>query len=315
MRFRCEADRWTAAPLRLTGRVLTTAPGNPKGGARFTFTASTNGCYALAGLARAGGMDAGKSDSFWISLNGGQRRTWDLQGGCNLTWATFVPRENGATNGIMLRSGETLRVDLSAREPEAQLCKLSLMPYGAALPSAPDENPENGVTLAADDAAPLNPPFLLQTLTAGAPTEGARLTVFPVTTDARHVTNRWFATSREGTHPRLEHTVRGVEPRFLMVLVPGSAGTPLPQVRALAVKNGLGAEIRWGGTTDQILFGEGEASAAGIATDGRAAFVRRTSGTPMDWALLDGTRLCVDGQERFPLNGRRAITGTSTSAK
>jgi hypothetical protein len=183
------------------------------------------------------------------------------------------------------------------------------MPYGAALPSAPDENPESGVTLAADDAALLTPPFLRQTIAAGAPTEGARLTVFPVTTDARHVTNRWFATSREGAHPRLEHTVRGVEPHFLMVLVPGSAGTPLPQVRALAVTNGIGAEIRWGDTTDQILFGEGEASAAGIATDGRASFVRRTSGAAQDWALLDGTRLCVDGQERFPLNGRRAITG------
>ena len=204
------------------------------------------------------------------------------------------------------------RQALSAREPEAQLCKLALLPEGTALPAAPDENPESGTTLVADDAALLTPPLLKRALADTAPAARARLTVYPVTTDARLATNRWFATSREGRHPRLEHTVRGVEPRFLMVLVPGNAGTPLPQVRALAVTNGVGAEVCWDGTTDQILFGEGQVSAAGTATDGRAAFVRRSSGAAIDWALLDGTSLCVDGQERFSPNRRRAATGTST---
>ena len=311
-RFQCSADRWSTVPLRLTGSMLTTTAGKAQGSARFTFTAPSNGVYTLTGLVRAGGADIGKSDSFWISVNGGKRLLWALRGTRSFGWEPFTPQEAGVTNTYALHAGETFNVHLSAREPEAQLSKLALVPQSSASPDAPDENPAGGATLTADDAQMLSPPFLKQRIPASTPVD-ARLTVFPATTDARLATNRWFATSREGNHPRLEHSVKAVEPRFLMVLVPGTSGTPLPQVRRLDTENGVGAEVVWNGVADQFLFGEGNVRSAGIETDGRAVFIRRTAGSVSDWALMDGARLTVDGQDKVRTGGALVTTDSASA--
>ena len=312
-RFEYAPDRWASAPRRLAGPMLTTAPGRPQGGARFAFTAPAEGLYQLAGLVRAGGPDLGKSDSFWVSADGGKRLLWPLRGARTFGWEAFAPTEPGATNLFSLRAGQTLRVDLFAREPEAQLSKLALVPADGFAAPAPDELPAPGLSLTADEAQLLSPPLLRQPAAELTRAE-ARLTVFPVTTDARLVTNRWYTTSREGLHPRLEHTVKAVEPRFLMVLVPGKQATPMPQVRRLATANGVGAEVVWGETTDQFLFGSGEPqTAAGLETDGHAAFVRREGGKTTGWALLDGSRLSTDGAARVKTSGRR-VAADSTRA-
>jgi len=297
MRFRCAADRWASAPVRLTGTMLTTAAGRPQGSARFTFTVPAEGRYMLAGLTRAGGEDVGKSDSFFVSVNGGKRAAWHLQSGKNFGWEPFLEAEAGPTNLFALKAGETVRVDLAAREAEAQLSKLALVPENTPLLVAPDEQPAGGVTHTADAAELLNPPLLRLPVAETSKGDG-RLTVFPVTTDARQVTNGWYATSREGVHPRLEHTVEAVEPRFLMVLVPGTTGTPLPRVRRLATAEGVGAEVVWETAADRFVFGAGQAlKADGLETDGHAAFVRQGGGKVTAWALLDGTRLSAGGAE------------------
>ena len=314
-RFECGADRWTSVPLRVSGSMLTTEAGRPKGGARFTFKVPADGRYRLAGLTRAGGEDSGKSDSFFVSVNGGQRAMWDLQNGKGFGWEFFASAEAGATNGFACKAGEALRVELYAREAQAQLSRLALVPAEAALAVAPDETPAGGVALAADDAQLLDPPLVRQPIPAEA-RAAAWLTVFPVATDARQVTNRWFATSCEGAHLRLEHTVRAAEPRFLMVLVPGGAGTPLPQVRRLETEHGVGAEIVWDGAADHVLFGSGGAlRAAGAESDGHAAFVRRAGGRVAEWALLDGTRLAADGQELVRRPARAVAESAAGSAK
>ena len=308
MRFRCSADRWESVPVPIAETVLTTAPDRPQGGARFTFTTPANGAYALAGLTRAAGADRGKSDSFHISVNGGRREVWHMQSGAAFGWE----RVACFSNSLSLKKGETVRVDITAREPEAQLAKLALIPApaGTNAPTLPppDGNPAGAVTLTASDAAPLTPPLLLQPAVQTAHGDG-RLTVFPVTTDARLVTNRWYETSREGVHPRLEHTVRAVEPRFLMVLVPGTAATPMPQVRRLAVDGGVGAEIIWGTTTtDRTVFGAGNTlKANGLTTDAHAAFIRHANGSTTAWTLLDGTTLNAGGVQLVAPTGKRKI--------
>ena len=115
------------------------------------------------------------------------------------------------------------------------------------------------------------------------------------------MTNRWYATAREGMHPRLEHTVNAVEPRFLMVLVPGASSTaPLPQVRRLSMTDGVGAEVMWPDATDRFVFGSGQAlKAEGLETDGHAAFIRHAGDKVKEWALLDGTRLVKDNNIIF----------------
>ena len=304
MRLRHRADRWESVPVSIVETVLTTAPDRPQGGARFTLRAPADGRYALAALTRAGGADRGKSDSFHISVNGGRRETWHMQSGAAFGWERIAC----FSNSLSLKKGEAVRVDLTAREPEAQLAKLALIPDttdAASLPP-PDELPAGAVTLTAAAAELLNPPLLLQP--APQPASLGRLTVFPVTTDARLVTNRWYETSREGMHPRLEHTVRAVEPRFLMVLVPGTPATPVPKVRRLAVDGGVGAEIIWGDATDRIVFGSGNTlKADGLATDGHAAFIRQKNDALNAWMLLDGTTLNVGGTQLAIRSGNRVI--------
>lgn len=309
MRFRYGSDRWTSVPMRIEGAVLTTDAGRPQGGARFVFKAPAVGRYVLAGLTRAAGEDSGKSDSFFIRVNDGRRITWDLHRGRHFGWDPVIARETGETNALSLQAGEAVRVDVTAREAEAQLVKLALVPAGGLLAIAPDEQPAKAVVLTAGDAELLKPPLLLKSL-ASERTRDARMTVFPVTTDALQVTDTWFVTSCEGVHPRLAHTVRAVEPRFLMVLVPGTSATPLPKVRRLPMAAGVGAELVWGDATDQVLFGAGEAlGSAGVATDGHAVFLRRENGRVTDWSLLDGTRLSADGREVMPSQSARCATG------
>ena len=309
MRFRCQSDRWQSVPVTVAETVLTTAPDRPQGGARFTLRAPADGRYALAALTRAGGADRGKSDSFHISVNGGRRETWHMQSGAAFGWERIAC----LSNSIPLKKGESLRVDLTAREPEAQLAKLALIPDSmdaSSLPP-PDELPAGSVTLTANDAEPLKPALLLQAAAQTTRSDG-RLTVFPVTTDARLVTNRWYETSREGMHPRLEHTVRAIEPRFLMVLVPGTPATPLPRVKRLAVNGGVGAEIAWGAATDRIVFGAGNTlTADGLETDGHAAFIRQESGAAKAWMLLDGTTLSAGGTQLMAPSAKRVIQENS----
>ena len=311
MRFKAAAGSWSAVPMQLSGSVLTTASGRPQGGARFTLTAPAEGRYLLAGLTRAGGEDEGKSDSFFVSLNGGKRATWNLQSGKNFGWEAFVPGEAGVTNLLALKAGETVRVEITAREAEAQLSKLALVLAGTDVTLAPDGQPAGGVTLTADEAELMDPPLLRQPIPRMAQHD-ARLAVFPVTTDARLVTNQWFATSREGLHPRLAHTVNAVEPRFLMVLVPGTSVTSLPQVRRIAMAEGVGAEVVWSDTTDRFVFGAGQTlKAEELETDGHAAFIRLEGDKVTGWALLDGTRLTVQREELVKTSDCRLATDSS----
>ncbi len=311
MRFHTGEGVWRSSSMCLSGTMLTTAPGRPQGGARFTFTAPAGGRYVLAGLTRAGGEDIGKSDSFLVSVNGGKRAIWNLQCGKNFGWEPLLTAETGPTYLLTLKTGETVQVDLAAREAQSQLCKLALVPEDTSLVIAPDEQPVGGITRTADEAVLLDPPLLKMPIAALAKS-AARLTVFPVTTDARRVTNHWYATSCEGMHPCLEHTVKAVEPRFLMVLVPGTDLTPLPQVHRLKMTEGVGAEVVWDNVTDRFVFGAGlSLKAEGLETDGHAAFVRSEGGKVSDWALLDGTHLTVDGMACVNKSGRHVATDSS----
>ncbi len=113
------------------------------------------------------------------------------------------------------------------------------------------------------------------------------LDVFPVRPTGGSVETDWYATSGEGSHPRLQYTVSAVAPRFVMVLVPRIGDIPRPEVTAL--DGPAGAEIRWPGAADRVLFGGG--GHGGMTLDGAAGFIRARDGAPDLWALMDGTML------------------------
>jgi hypothetical protein len=279
MAFTTDSVPWRAAPMPIQFDVLTS--GETGGGAAdFTFTVTKAGDYQVAGLVRAGGKDAGKSDSFFVTVDGGKMLTWDLQTGPNLGWDWVMDRGMDSASVFHFEPG-THVVHLSRREPEAELAKLALLPAGAKVPLSPMEDPAGGTVCTIADAKMGQTPFQVQRAgTVSGP--NASLEVFPVRPAASTVTTAWFETSREGSHPRLQYTVRDTQPRFVMVLVPRKAGIPRPKVVA---DGDWGARVIWGDTQDTIRF-----SHAARAEYGSATFVRERKGKITARAWLDAPR-------------------------
>ena len=265
-RFQIGETSWTSVPTGGSYRVLTTRPDKCRGKAVFEHTAPETGRFQIAGFTRCAGADPGKSDSFWVKLNGGPRSCWDLVNSLNFTWSLLKDREAGTPHTLYLTKGEKVRCEISAREPEAQLAFLALTPADEGLPPFPDDEtsiPEDGSILGAFSAVrsvgTSEDPFLLETVTRQA--SNAVLTVFPVCTPAGNTSTEWFTTSKEGVHPKLLHSVQAVEPKFLMVLIPRQDDyAALPTVKALhTAPEQIGTEIQWPcGRVDRIVFRPGE---------------------------------------------------------
>ena len=267
MDFRTDATPWRAVPQTTPFATLTTAQ-EGGGDASFDFPVAKAGAYRLAGLTRAGGRDLGKSDSFFVSLDGGPRLTWDIPGAANLSWSWVQDRGADQPAAFDLQAGQAV-VWLGKREPEAELAKLALVPADGDLPASPLEDPAGAVVRTVADARMGDVPFRI--VPAGVATgPDVALDVHPVRPVGGTVSTAWYETSREGSHPRLHYTVRATEPRFLMVLVPRTADTPEPKV---VPEGDWGARILWGDTEDTIQFGRG--------TDGHSGtvqFTRRQQG-------------------------------------
>jgi hypothetical protein len=121
--------------------------------------------------------------------------------------------------------------------------------------------------------------------------------VFPARPLGGQVTKDWFMTSREGAHPRLQYTVKAIEPHILMVLVPRRTDTPRPAVSPLEGTGGSGVTVQWPGATDHLVFARREATFGKINLTGSAGFVRVRDGAVKAWGVMDGTRLEYDGKE------------------
>ena len=206
-RLELEEARWRAEPRLSRYAVLTSTPDQDEASAQFAFTVTEAGAYRLAGLVRAGGEEAGKSDSFFLSIDGGDRILWDLKAGNAFCWSPVVHRGEPGPREVQLTAGEHT-IKLTLRERESELARLLLLPAAVEVPVDPDATPEGAIALGAGDAQPSGTPFVRRD--AGTPTgPEAGLTVFPVRPAGGRVETDWFLTSREGSHPRLHYTVRG----------------------------------------------------------------------------------------------------------
>ncbi|MDO4630556.1 MAG: heparinase II/III family protein, partial [Planctomycetia bacterium] len=120
-------------------QVLTSAkeerPGTAHGRAYFTLTAPKDGKFALVGVTRCGGEIRDKSDSFFIKVNDGPTLTWDLIPSGVFAFCRVSDRVTGDII-LDLKAGETVRVTLWAREPEAEIAFLGLR-------EAEDKNAKN----------------------------------------------------------------------------------------------------------------------------------------------------------------------------
>jgi hypothetical protein len=294
MQFETDGRPWVASPKPWDLPVLTSTPDKPGGSATFRLTVPQVGRYILYGLVRVGGPEIGKSDSFLVSIDGGERLTWDLGVGANLAWDAFRARGEGGPRVLDLTAGEHT-VLLAFREPQAEFAGWRLLPEGAQPPVEPSL-PNGAVSL--DAAAMGDPPFIRRE--AGAITgPTASIDVFPLNPEGGVVTTDWFQTSREGAHPRLSYTVGAVDPHFLMLLLPRREGVPRPEVEVVRDEEGVGVEVRWATATDRVLFSDGTARLGPVELRGSAAFIRERGGKAEAWGAFDALRLAYKGERLF----------------
>ena len=211
------------------------------------------GSYNLYGLVRAGGIEIGKSDSFFVSVDDGDEMTWDTKTGPSLAWDPVLARGEQGPRAFELAAGEH-SIRLGHREPDAEWSRWLLVPAGADAPLDPDAAPEGSIALSVGDATMGEPAFAV--LEPGE-VDGseATLDVLMASAAGGEVDTQWFETSREGAHPKLLYTVRADDPHFVAVLVPRAAGVARPEVQAPA--EGHGVEVSWDGVVDRIEFGPG----------------------------------------------------------
>ncbi len=259
--FDIQKSFWTARQDRIGYNVLTTDANRPVGKATFTLRAPKAGKYNIIGMTRCGGSDLGKSDSFILSVNGGPRRAWHLVASPSFTWSVFNDDQTHEEIALDLAGGETVVCELSAREPEAQLAYLALNESGAKLPEFPaaDEKRPSPSMLPAsaaiqDKSSPLR---LKNSLTRKT---DVNMIVFPVLTSNGQTSVVQYQTSKEGAHPKLMHTVRAVEPKFLMLALPRQdENAPIPTVKSFDKEGKVGLQLQWpDGGTDSIVFQNGE---------------------------------------------------------
>lgn len=276
MAFETAAVPWRAVPMRSTLPALASPVDGPAS-AQFRFTLAAAGPYRLAGLVRAGGEDLGKSDSFFVQVDGGPQITWDLHSGDSFAWALVQDRAAAAPEVFALAAGEHV-ITLSKREPQAELARLLVLPENAVLPQAPAATPAGAVGLTANDAVMGTPPFVvIPPGRSAAP--AVTLEVFPVAPAGGRVETGWFETSREGSHPRLQYTVRSREPRFVLVLLPRREGIAAPTVHPIDGEDAVGVSLRWGATEDTLRFIR--VAATGTTT---AEFTRHAPAGSTSWS-------------------------------
>jgi len=292
--FAVSESVWSAVPRGMTHDVLTSEAAGPGGTATFRLNVPTAGKYVLYGLVRAGGPELSKSDSFFVSVDGGDRLTWDLKTGAALSWDPVQDRAEAGPRAFDLTAGEH-SIRLEIRERQAELARFVLLPEDAPAPVDPDGSPAGAPSMGIEDAKLDGGGFVVHNPAAATGTP-VTMDVFPLRPAGGKVTTDWFVTSREGAHPRLQYTVRSADPQFVVVLVPRREGTPRPTVEALAGEGAVGVAVRWPQTTDLLAFSRDAGSAGQVQLEGSAGFVRVANEAPADWALLDGRQLAFGGK-------------------
>ncbi len=253
MRFALGDECWTTEPRPREVAALMSDPEVPGASATFAFDVPEAGRYHLYGLVRAGGPAVAKSDSFFVTVDDGDKMTWDIRSGPSLAWDPVLARGETGPRAFDLAAGPHA-ITLEHREPQAEWCRWLLLPEGADAPLDPEGAPDEAIAVEVEDAQMGNPAFaILEPGQIDGPK--ATLDVFLASPEGGETETMWFETSREGAHPKLQYTVRAEAPHFVAVLVPRTTGVPRPKVRSLA--EGHGVEVVWGDARDTIEFDAG----------------------------------------------------------
>ena len=192
---------------------------------------------------RAVGEEAGKSDSFFVQVDGGKQVAWHMPGARQWTWAKVSSgvQHEGAT--FPLTAGEH-GVLFRTRESGAQVDCLAIT--DASNPGPPFTEGRRVVLLEAEEGQVVRPMCVVREEGEEAP---PRMRLFMQA--AAPVAYRVDA--YDG-HPRVNASTKAVAPEFAAVLLPLPGEADRPTVEFSQLGDGLRVRVGWPGRVDDIFW-------------------------------------------------------------
>ncbi|MBT3379126.1 MAG: hypothetical protein HN742_13255 [Lentisphaerae bacterium] len=233
----------TIHPYNTTGTGYVSTPGETEGegSCAMPFEIVKAGVYSVWGRVRAGGEMRPKSDSFFVTVDNGERITWHMGSKAAWNWARVGEGIHSEKRGFDLPPGKhVLRV--ATREREAQLDAVAIIPGDAMLLDHPRTiliEPEAGVIV---------PPMVVVPAPPAAKMPRLELVIAASSPTTR--TQDYY-----DAHPRLTVSTNAVSPDFRAVLLPLPGGMPSPRVNFEKTPRGPRTTIiRWPGREDRIVW-------------------------------------------------------------
>lgn len=225
------------------GFVETPAAETGRGHVTWEFEVKQAGEYAIWARVRASAEEAGKSDSFLVSIDGGAQVDWHMPTVRDWTWGRVSKGIRFDRVTYALDPGKhSLR--FATREPGAQVDRIIVTE--AARETLTLEQLGSEIGFEAESGNVVAP---MRVVNTGGETDQARM-VLAISGAGPVTMNRDLYES----HPWLKASVTAVNPGFAAVLAPLPGGTPEPEIEFARADRAVTVIVRWPGREDTIAW-------------------------------------------------------------
>jgi hypothetical protein len=261
MRTEIDGGRAVLAPGVASGHAYVdspldseSGPDEGRGEAAFEIPIDRAGAYVVWARVRTRAEEKLKADSFYVSMDDGERIDWHMPASGVWTWARVTRSPSREPVSFQLRPGQH-RLVFGRREPAAEIDCFVVRPEDAAPPD-PDEAQADPLFREAESGE-ITPPMRVVRV----PEVATRLlvaidAVTPVS--LRRDVRETLDYHGPGRYPVLRADTAAVNPRFIAVLIPLAAANARPSVTFSAADRGRQVRIAWPGHEDLITWPDDE---------------------------------------------------------
>ena len=241
--------RATFDPVKTSGGACVDTPfGLSEGGGYcvLEFEVDEPGEYVLWGRVRTEVEERGKADSFFVQMDDGGRIDWHMPASGAWVWGKVGAGVEAKPVRYDLAAGKH-RLTVQMREPGAQMDCVVLLREGAAAPDLPAVK-EEPLFMEAEGGRLVGAMRLVR------PEEERPRLVIRIDGESKPAlsTDVFEPEDYHGpaAFPRFRAALRGVEPRFISVLLPLPAGVEEPEVEFESSADKRVVRVKWRGHAD-----------------------------------------------------------------
>ncbi|MCK5802718.1 MAG: heparinase II/III family protein [Lentisphaeria bacterium] len=223
-----------------TGHLTTPEEAEGDGACKLSFEIREAGVYSVWARVRAGGHERAKSDSFFVSMDGGERIGWHMGSGAAWHWSRVADGVPSTPRSFDLTPGRHV-LRFETRERQAHLDVVAVIP-GEALAL---DDPKT-ILMEAESGVVTAPMIIVPAPPAG---QMPRLELVMAASTTIATSQGYYE-----DHPRLKITVEAVSPDFAAVLLPLPYNMPLPKIAFADTADIRTTTIRWANREDRIVW-------------------------------------------------------------